>query len=197
MFWLISAVLLWGIIHSLLASLKAKELVLQLLGRQWMQFYRLAYNGFSIFSFLPILGLAALIPDKKLYSVPLPWSAVMVAGEILAIAALLIAFKQTDALEFIGLRQLGQSQGSAKLTTNGLYHYVRHPLYTSGLLFIWLIPNMTVNLLVLNLALTAYIVIGAYFEERKLWRVFGADYRDYSAITPMFIPFLKGNKKAR
>jgi protein-S-isoprenylcysteine O-methyltransferase Ste14 len=40
-----------------------------------------------------------------------------------------------------------------------------------------------------------YVVVGAYFEERKLIHEFGREYTDYAAITPMFIPFLKGNKK--
>jgi protein-S-isoprenylcysteine O-methyltransferase Ste14 len=53
---------------------------------------------------------------------------------------------------------------------------------------------MTVNILTVNIALTVYIVIGATFEERKLRRIFGQEYSDYSAFTPMFIPFLKGNK---
>jgi protein-S-isoprenylcysteine O-methyltransferase Ste14 len=53
---------------------------------------------------------------------------------------------------------------------------------------------MTVNVLVINIFLTVYVIIGAYFEERKLRREFGQEYTDYVAVTPMFIPFLKGNK---
>jgi protein-S-isoprenylcysteine O-methyltransferase Ste14 len=47
---------------------------------------------------------------------------------------------------------------------------------------------MTVNRLVLYLSLTIYIIIGAYFEERKLKREFGREYEDYQARTPMLIP---------
>ena len=84
-------------------------------------------------------------------------------------------------------------QGS--LVTNGLYRHVRHPLYSAGIAFIWLMPLMTVNVLAINLALTVYVVIGAVFEERRLRRYFGQAYADYAAVTPMFIPFIKGNKK--
>jgi protein-S-isoprenylcysteine O-methyltransferase Ste14 len=38
---------------------------------------------------------------------------------------------------------------------------------------------------------TIYILIGAYFEERKLSREFGAAYADYKSKTPMLIPWLK------
>jgi protein-S-isoprenylcysteine O-methyltransferase Ste14 len=56
---------------------------------------------------------------------------------------------------------------------------------------------MTVNLLVTDLALTAYLLIGANLEERKLRTEFGQEYVDYMAATPMFVPFLRGNKSRR
>jgi len=194
MLWIVLAVCLWGLVHSLLAGHKVKEWARQALGERLGRFYRLAYNAFAGVSFLPVLVIMFLVPDRTLYRVPVPWSLLMIGGELLAVAALLIAFRQTDIWEFIGFRQLGEVEKPSKLTTSGLYHYIRHPLYTAGMAFIWLLPLMTVNILTVNIALTVYIVIGATFEERKLRRIFGQEYSDYSAITPMFIPFLKGNK---
>ncbi|MDP2993879.1 MAG: isoprenylcysteine carboxylmethyltransferase family protein [Anaerolineales bacterium] len=197
MLWLILSVLLWGLLHSLLASLKAKELARRWLGDRPARFYRLGYNVFAGVSFLPVLAVMFLVSDRTLYLVPLPWLLFLVAGELLAVAVLVVGFLQTDAWEFLGLRQLGESDRPSKLTTSGLYHYVRHPLYAAGLAFIWLMPLMTVSVLAINIALTVYVITGAYFEERKLRREFGQDYADYMAVTPMFIPFLKGNKSRR
>ena len=197
MLWLILSVLLWGLLHSLLASLKVKELARQVFGARANRFYRLAYNVIAGVSFLPVLAVAALTQDRRLYLVPLPWSGLMVLGDLLAVAGLVIGFRQTDAWEFLGLRQPGESHKPSKLTTSGLYHYVRHPLYSAGLAFIWLMPLMTVSVLAINITLTVYVITGAYFEERKLRREFGQDYADYMAVTPMFIPFLKGNKSRR
>ncbi len=98
MFWLILAVLAWGILHSLLAALKVKELILGWFGETLGRFYRLAYNVVAGLSFLPILVMAAVFPDRKLYSLSLPWSALMVIGEILALVVLVMGFRQTDAL---------------------------------------------------------------------------------------------------
>ena len=197
MLWIILSVLLWGLLHSLLASLRVKEWARRVLGPVGSRFYRLAYNVFAGLSFLPVLAVSVLSPDRQLYLVPLPWSILMVVGELLAVVALVLGFLQTDPWEFIGLRQLGKNERPSRLTTSGLYHSVRHPLYSAGLAFIWLMPLMTVHVLVINLALTVYVVIGAAFEERKLRRQFGQEYVDYAAVTPMFIPFLKGNKARR
>lgn len=194
MFWLVLSVLLWGSLHTLLASLKAKELFQGRFGTKFMRFYRLAYNAFAGLSFLPVLAFVVLIKSRKLYVVPLPWSGMMILGEILAVTGLLIGFLQTDAWEFLGLRQLEGSAGPSLLITDRLYHYVRHPLYTAGLAFIWLFPIMTYNILVMNVALTFYIFIGVSFEERKLRREFGKKYIDYAAVTPMLVPFFKGKR---
>lgn len=194
MLWIVLAVFLWGLVHSLLATHKAKELAMQILGERLDRFYRLGYNVFAAISFLPVLLVIILAPDRTLYLVPVPWSLFMVGGELLAVAALFSAFRQTDIWDFVGLRQLGEKNQPSKLTTSGLYHYVRHPLYSAGMAFIWLLPLMTVNILAVNIALTVYVVIGATFEERKMRRAFGQEYIEYSAITPMFIPFSKGNK---
>jgi protein-S-isoprenylcysteine O-methyltransferase Ste14 len=197
MLWLILSVLLWGLLHSLFATLKAKQLAHRWLGDQGARFYRLGYNVFACISFLPVLVLAALTPDRTLYLVPLPWSALMVAGMLLATAALVIGFRQTDAWEFLGLRQANGpiEARDGTLVTRGLYRYVRHPLYSAGIAFLWLMPLMTTNVLAINAALTVYVIVGVVFEERKLRRKFGPAYADYAAVTPMFLPFTKWNKK--
>ena len=197
MFWIIVAVLLWGFLHSFLASLRVKEWSQQAFGLQLIRFYRLVYNFFAGISFLAVLALLFFVPDHPLYLVPVPWSLFMVAGEILAAVTLLIGFRQTNAWEFIGIQQIEKGDCPSQLTTSGLYRIVRHPLYTAGLVFIWLVPLMTTNILAINIALTIYVAIGASLEERKLLREFGQDYADYCAVTPMFIPLIKGNKNRR
>ena len=114
MIWLILSVLLWGILHSILASLKAKELARGWIGTGLIRFYRLFYNFLAVLTFMPILGLAAVTPDRKLYLIPFPWSGLMVIGEILAVVALLMGLLQTDAMDFIGLRPLVESKKTAR-----------------------------------------------------------------------------------
>jgi protein-S-isoprenylcysteine O-methyltransferase Ste14 len=199
MLWLLLSILLWGLLHSLLASLRAKNLIRRWCGDRFARFYRLLYNAFAIISFLPALAVSAFTSDRILYLVPLPWSGLLVFGQLLCVAVLVVGFLQTDAWEFLGFRQVAGpvEVRQGKLVTSGLYRYIRHPLYTAGLAFIWLMPLMTVNVLAINLGLTIYVIVGAIFEERKLRREFGQVYADYAAVTPMFLPFTKWNKARR
>jgi methanethiol S-methyltransferase len=186
------SVLVYGVVHSLLASLEVKGWARGWLGPGVERWYRLAYNFSGVVTFLPVLGLAALLPDRQLYSVTAPWAYLMVAGQLLAVVALAVGVKQTGAWSFLGFRQFLETgkEDAPKLVTDGLYRWMRHPLYTAGLVFIWLTPVMTGNLLALNLGITIYLVVGALYEERKLVRVFGEEYVQYRERTPMLIPGL-------
>lgn len=185
------SLIFWGLVHSLLASNSFKSWLTNLLGESKMRGYRLFYNIFSLISFLPILYLVAALPDVELYSVPMPISYVLMLGQAAAVVLLVIGVLQTDLLSFIGLGQFFMEDKPTQFITGGLYRLVRHPLYSAGLLFLWLSPEMTVNSFVLVSGATIYIIIGAYFEERKLTREFGEQYLEYKSHTPMLIPWMK------
>lgn len=196
MIWLLITIALWGFIHSLLASMEAKSFFRRVFGNGFMRLYRLLYNLFSVVSFLPILYLMVTLPDQILYQVPAPFDMMMRLGQLISLVLLFVAVFQTDLFSFVGLRQIFQEEKRGPLMTGGLYRYVRHPLYTFSLLLLWLSPTMTINSLIVYLALTIYILIGIKFEERKLLREFGQAYADYRSSTPMLIPGRKfvGNK---
>ena len=190
-FKIILAIAVWGLVHSVLASHIAKDTFRAWLGSGFMRLYRLAYNAFAVVSFAPILWLAWTLPDQPLYEIPAPWRYLMLAGQGASVLMLLVGVLQTDTLHFIGLGQLfEEKEKPSKLVVGGLYRYMRHPLYTAGLLFLWLSPSVSVNSFTLYVAATVYIVIGAYFEERKLLREFGPAYAEYKKKTPMLIPGL-------
>jgi protein-S-isoprenylcysteine O-methyltransferase Ste14 len=185
------AVATYGALHSLLAGLWAKRLAQRSLGSA-ARGYRLAYNAVALGTLLPVLAVPALDPGRELYRLRLPWLALTTAGQVLALITLAVGLLQTDPWHFLGLRQLAREDRLAepRLVVGGLYRWVRHPLYTAGLAFIWLSPLMTTSLLALNLALTAYIYVGSIFEERRLVAEFGKVYIDYARKVPRLIPRL-------
>lgn len=192
-FILLLALALWGVIHSFLASHFAKDMIPAKIGD--MNLYRLGYNIFAVISFAPILYLMSTLPNKPVYQMASPWNLLMFGGQLLCVLFLLIALLQTDTLSFMGLRQLFEKESTGALVTRGLYHVVRHPLYTFSLLFIWLTPTVTQNSLTVYMGATIYTLVGAYFEEKKLLRDFGEAYAEYKRRTPMLIPGLNFGRK--
>lgn len=192
-FYLILASVVWSIVHSWAAALETKGTAERLFGPGARRWYRFAYNVFSTLTFLPILLMLALLPDRPLYAVPMPWAAGFLVLQALGGILLVVGVLQTDTLSFIGLRQLLQDPETiqAGLVTHGLYRYVRHPLYSAGLMVLWFTPQVSLNLLTVFVVLTVYLIVGALFEERKLLREFGQAYANYRARTPMLIPFLR------
>lgn len=197
--WLILAITLWGIVHSLLASTGFKDLSSRMFGDSLARGYRLFYNLFAVLTILPILYLMIALPDRTLYQVPAPYSYWMRAGQGASAILLFAAVLQTDLLAFAGLRQLFEEEKNGPLITGGLYRFVRHPLYTFSLAILWLSPGITINSFVVYIALTLYVLVGIFFEERKLLRAFGRAYAEYRAVTPMLIPGrkLRWNKSLR
>jgi protein-S-isoprenylcysteine O-methyltransferase Ste14 len=192
---LVGAVALWAAIHSWLASSGMKRFARRQLGEAGARAYRLFYNAFSVVSVVPILVLWRGMPDRVLYSVGSPWSTIMLGGQAAALVLLFLAFLQTGALAFAGIAQLLGDKASSGLTTTGFYGLVRHPLYLFGLILLWLTPSMSVNQLAVSAVLTIYLFVGARLEERRLLMEFGTAYEDYSARTPMILPFTSGGSR--
>lgn len=187
---LVLASIVWGVVHSILASHAVKDAARRFFGPVSDRLYRFSYNVFSVASLFPILMMLLTLPDQPLYVIPEPWVYLTVLMQGAAAFALMAGVMQTGPFEFAGLTQLSGlgADATAKLVTNGLYAYVRHPLYTAGLVFIWAMPEMTLNRLVLWVVFSLYLVIGAFFEERKMVKEFGQAYIDYKAKTPMLLP---------
>lgn len=78
------------------------------------------------------------------------------------------------------------------LITTGIFHYIRHPMYSSLLWLAWGVffkhPDWPGG--ILALAASLFLIIAARVEEAESIRFFGAPYQDYIKQTKMFVPFL-------
>jgi protein-S-isoprenylcysteine O-methyltransferase Ste14 len=198
--WLFSALGLiiffsaYAVLHSLWASLTVKHWVWRLFGPGVDRWYRLAYNIIAVVTLIPILPLIAWLPTQTLYAVPTPWRWLMLAGQGLALIGTVVALLQTNLFYFLGLAQLitERPSSSGALNLYGCYAWVRHPLYFFTLLFLWLTPVMTINLLTTYILFSLYFYIGSFFEERRLLAEFGAAYQAYQQRVPRLIPWTLG-----
>jgi protein-S-isoprenylcysteine O-methyltransferase Ste14 len=80
------------------------------------------------------------------------------------------------------------------LVTTGIYHYIRHPLYSSLLLLNWGIffKSPSVAGIILAVSATLLLIATARADERECTEFFGPPYQDYMMKTKMFIPYLLG-----
>jgi protein-S-isoprenylcysteine O-methyltransferase Ste14 len=185
----LAAVGAYGAVHSLLAGTWAKQWATRRLGRAAQRGYRLFFNLLAGVTLLPVLAVPALDPGITLYRIEMPWVLASLVLQGLGMVLVVIGLLQTGPMDFLGLSQLvDENPTGDRLVVSGLYRYMRHPLYTGGLLFIWLTPLMTTSVLALDLGLTAYLYIGSLFEERKLVDMFGEPYRIYQSRVPRFVP---------
>lgn len=92
-----------------------------------------------------------------------------------------------------GIRSVYQAVPPVELKVKGIHRLVRHPLYSGTILFVWglffIYPML--NNLIAVLLLTAYVLIGINFEEKKLIQEFGEEYEKYISEVPMLIPNIR------
>lgn len=81
---------------------------------------------------------------------------------------------------------------TTKLVTDGIYRYIRHPLYSSLFLLNWGIFFKAPSWIGLALAAAASLLLmaTARADERECIECFGTEYRQYMRHTRMFIPYI-------
>lgn len=197
--WILLGLLLYGVIHSVLAAHRTKDWVKTWLGeKHYNRFYRLFFSLQAAILFVLVLLLVELLPDQILYRIPSPWVFLTTMIQILAVLALAHSVMLTGALRFTGILQAmdaEQSKRPISMVSHGLYRWVRHPLYFCTFLFIWLVPVMSWNVLALNIGISIYTLMGALLEERKLVQEFGQPYEEYRRKTPFIFPGFKFGKQ--
>ena len=84
----------------------------------------------------------------------------------------------------------GRAVPHLEFRTPAIYRLVRHPIQLGILIGIWAAPVMTLGHFVFAAAMTTYVFVGLFFEERDLVRQFGERYLAYRKSVPKVIPRL-------
>jgi protein-S-isoprenylcysteine O-methyltransferase Ste14 len=118
-----------------------------------------------------------------------PFSLAQIISWLFLLSSLVIALHG-----FFLLKTRGNPEGDFEDTTllikTGAYRYIRHPLYTSLLLFGWGAflkdPSVLGGVMVFTLILG--VIFTAKIEEKHNMVRFGQEYQDYCQETKRFIP---------
>jgi protein-S-isoprenylcysteine O-methyltransferase Ste14 len=112
----------------------------------------------------------------------------------IAVLLFLLGGRHYDAGQFLGIKQINEGAANKALTdtgelnTSGVLGITRHPWYLGVILFIWA-RQLDVSAILVNIILTAYLVVGTYLEEKKLIGEFGEKYLAYQKRVSMLLPY--------
>lgn len=106
-----------------------------------------------------------------------------------------IMYLVAAVLVFLGWRDIyrhywSKRDGEARLVTQGIYRYIRHPQYTG---FLMITGGMLLEWATLPLLIMYPILVVVYYrlarrEEADMVDQFGEEYREYRSRTGMFLP---------
>ncbi|MFH1156720.1 MAG: hypothetical protein V1793_23195 [Pseudomonadota bacterium] len=185
---------LWCTLHSALISLTVTRFLHRRL-EPVFHWYRLAFNGFSLITFLVLAVLTLSLDSPAIMQWQGYWILLRVAMLAASVALLRAGAKGYDMGQFLGLSQIENRSSSMSLAEtgaldlSGIRAWIRHPWYLATLLFIWSWWwEVRLSFLAVNILLTIYVIIGTILEENKLVRTYGKAYELYQQRVPMLIP---------
>ncbi|HLF75034.1 MAG TPA: methyltransferase [Anaerolineales bacterium] len=156
-----------------------------------------SHGFYRFFAWEAILGLFVLNAPVWFHD-PFSWNQIV---SWMLLAASLIPL----ALGIYSLRSAGKPdrnrgadpellgiERTTRLVTDGVYRYIRHPLYCSLFLLNWGICSKRPNVLTILLSIFATIMLiaTAKADEIECTRFFGVQYQEYMKKTRMFVPYI-------
>jgi protein-S-isoprenylcysteine O-methyltransferase Ste14 len=144
-------------------------------------------HGFFRFFAVEFIFLLILINAEHWFHTP--FSTIQIASWSLLVLSLLVAWHGFCLLHTSGRARDG-IENTTILVRRGAYRYVRHPLYSSLILFGWgvFLKNATLLSTFLALVASVFLIATARAEEAENVQKFGDDYVAYMKKTKMFIP---------
>lgn len=140
-----------------------------------------------IASALPLLFIVAAIVLLGVTGNLFSSSPFAVAAQLAAVALAVwarISFQK-------GTFRVGAAPGGTSIIKRGPYRFIRHPMYSAALLFIWaaVASHVSVLTIAVGMAATALVIVRVIVEERLL-RATYPDYLAYSQSTKALIPYI-------
>jgi protein-S-isoprenylcysteine O-methyltransferase Ste14 len=182
--------IIFGMVHSIFASDAVKNFIKRIMKNSF-KFYRLHYSIVAAVMIVFILYFNFVIATIELWHPSLIEKIMSLVAGIVGLSVMAVCIRKYF-FDLSGIDVFFKHKTTDSLQVNGLNKYVRHPLYAGTLLFAWsfFFWQPLLSNLISCICITLYTLIGAYFEEKRLVKTFGEDYKIYASRVPMIIPKL-------
>jgi len=129
----------------------------------------------------------------------LPWAWNQIISWLLLVVSIYLVYTGVRMLRIIGKPDrdridptLVGIEKTTKLVTDGIYAYIRHPLYSSLLFLAWgvFFKMLSWSGLCISVVATLFLYMTGKIEEKENIEYFGDSYREYMQHTKMFIPYI-------
>jgi protein-S-isoprenylcysteine O-methyltransferase Ste14 len=119
------------------------------------------------------------------------WIFLVISG-YLVITGLMLLKKSGKPDTVRDEKTLFQFEKTSVLIENGIFKYIRHPLYSSLLFLTWgiFLKHTTGLMLIAALISTLFLFLTSVFDETECIQFFGDKYKEYMKRTKRFIPFI-------
>ena len=94
---------------------------------------------------------------------------------------------QTGSLGWLSLYK-GVRVKFPDMPTRGLFKLVRHPIYFSFCIILWVSPYLTLDKLVIAVSYSLYCLLAPLLKEKRFIQIYGERFRSYQIQTPYFFP---------
>ena len=188
----------WCVFHSVLIASSVTRRLRGWLGGRYA-YFRLAYVLISVLTLAPLLWWQWRLPSPLIVAWTYPWTILQWAGLVCSGIIMYLGARQYNQRFFFGIQQIqdhreGRNSDFSGFEEKGILSTMRHPYYTSGILFLLFWGDISVASLIFKVIGILYLLIGAVLEEKKLVAEYGDMYRHYQRRVPMFFPLPWGKR---
>jgi protein-S-isoprenylcysteine O-methyltransferase Ste14 len=172
-------------------------LSLPIVAVSWRTLFAIKSHGF--YRFLSWECIAWLLAANYSYWFDNPFVVRQIISWIFLIISLYLIIAGVTLLKRKGKQQKKRNEKSlykfeqtTELIDQGIFKYIRHPLYSSLLFLTWgiFLKNITIELGVFSILSTLFLYLTALFDEKECITYFGDKYLEYMKKSKRFIPFI-------
>ena len=185
-------ILLWGIIHSVMARDCFKDVIYRFIPKAAE---RSIYVLVASVTLILIMWLWQPIPVLvwQINNVFIQICVLLIF--VFSVIFILFSTYLTNHFDLFGVRQIWMSIKGIKyqqvpFTKEAMYRFIRHPMMLGLLLLVWASNQMCLDHLIFSFGISIYILIGTYFEEKGLEKELGKQFQEYKKGTFKLVPFI-------